>query len=60
MFEFKKRLKTQLPVELHNAMPHYSADEIFHRKNYEKKNKQQKKQKQKLHGKNKVYELERT
>ena len=32
-------------------MPHYSADEIFHWKNYEK-NKQQKKQKQQFHGKN--------
>ena len=33
-------------------MPHYSADEICHWKNYEKKDKQQKKQKQKFHGKN--------
>ena len=37
MFEFKKSLKTWLLTELHNAMPHYSADEIFHGKNYEKK-----------------------
>ena len=51
MFEFKKRLETLQFIDLHNAMPHYSADEIFRWKNYEKKQ-QQKKQKEKFHSKN--------
>ena len=41
-------------------MPHYSVDEIFHWKNYEKKNNQQKEQKQKFHAKNYVSKFERT
>ena len=32
-------------------MPHYSADEISHWKNYENKENKQNKQKQKFHGK---------
>ena len=41
-------------------MPHSSADEICHWKNYEKKNKKQNKQKQKFRGKNKTSKFERT
>ena len=55
MFEFQKTF--QLLIELHKAIPHYSANEIYHRKYHEKKNKQQKKEKQKIHGKTQYLNL---